>query len=205
MSGRFHNYDKGSSRSARDDSRPHKDYNERRESRERRRSRSRSPRRWSPGRRRDYSPKRSSSSRDRDYDDGRRRKSPEWDESEDVPAPPPPPRITKISIDFNKPKAPIKMNLGGPAKPVAKPTVASVFNADDDDEPEEMPAEARMRMRNIGRETPTSAGPNSFGKTKQGFCDAKKVFEKNLKQALEMADKPAIPKLPQTIYKIKGP
>lgn len=97
------------------------------------------------------------------------------------------------------------MNIGGPAKPVAKPTVASVFN-DDDDEPEEMPAEARMRMRNIGRETPTSAGPNSFGKTKQGFCDAKKVFEKNLKQALEQADnKPAIPKLPQTIYKIKGP
>lgn len=43
------------------------------------------------------------------------------------------------------------MNIGGPAKPVAKPTIASVFNADDDDEPEEMPAEARMRMRNIGR------------------------------------------------------
>lgn len=97
------------------------------------------------------------------------------------------------------------MNMGGPAKPVAKPTIASVFNADDDDEPEEMPAEARMRMRNIGRETPTSAGPNSFGKTKQGFCDAKKVFEKNLKQALEMADKPAMPKLPQTIYKLAGP
>lgn len=54
------------------------------------------------------------------------------------------------------------------------------------------------------RETPTSAGPNSFGKTKQGFCDAKKVFEKNLKQALETADKPAV-KFPQTIYKIKGP
>lgn len=53
------------------------------------------------------------------------------------------------------------------------------------------------------RETPTSAGPNSFGKTKQGFCDAKKVFEKNLKQALETADKPT-PKIkfPQTIYKI---
>uniref|UniRef100_A0A2A4J0B2 PEST proteolytic signal-containing nuclear protein n=1 Tax=Heliothis virescens TaxID=7102 RepID=A0A2A4J0B2_HELVI len=112
----------------------------------------------------------------------------------DVPAPPPPPRITKISIGFNKPKAPIKMNIGGPAKPVAKPAIASVFSADDDDdEPEEMPAEVRMRMRNIGRETPTSAGPNSFGKTKQGFCDAKKVFEKNLKQALEMADKPAMP------------
>lgn len=57
----------------------------------------------------------------------------------------------------------------------------------------------------ISRETPTSAGPNSFGKTKQGFCDAKKVFEKNLKQALETnADKP-MPKFPQTIYKIKGP
>ena len=75
----------------------------------------------------------------------------EWDEPEDVPAPPPPPRITKISIGFNKPKAPIKMNIGGPVKPIAKPTIASVFNADDDDEPEEMPAEARMRMRNIGR------------------------------------------------------
>lgn len=78
-----------------------------------------------------------------------RRRSSDYEDPEEVPAPPPPPRITKISIDFNKPKAPIKMNLGGPAKPVA--TVASVFNADDDDEPEEMPAEARMRMRNIGR------------------------------------------------------
>ncbi|XP_011687576.1 PREDICTED: PEST proteolytic signal-containing nuclear protein-like isoform X1 [Wasmannia auropunctata] len=75
------------------------------------------------------------------------------------------------------------------AAPAPKPTVASVFNADDDDEPEEMPAEARMRMRNIGRETPTSAGPNSFGKTKQGFCDSKKIFEKTLKKAMEEANK----------------
>lgn len=52
-----------------------------------------------------------------------------------------------------------------------------------------MPAEARMRMRNIGRETPTSAGPNSFGKTKQGFCDSKKIFEKTLKKAMEDANK----------------
>jgi len=37
----------------------------------------------------------------------------------------------------------------------------------------------------FSRETPTSAGPNSFGKTKQGFCDAKKVFEKTLKKAME--------------------
>lgn len=64
-------------------------------------------------------------------------------------------------------------------------TVAAAFNVDDDDEVEEMPPEARMRMRNIGRDTPTSAGPNSFGKTKQGFCDSKKVFEKSLKKKME--------------------
>ncbi|KAG6451121.1 hypothetical protein O3G_MSEX006968 [Manduca sexta] len=77
-----------------------------------------------------------------------------WESDEDVPAPPPPPRITKISIGFTKPKAPIKMTLGGQPKPatITKPAVASVFNTDDDDdEPEEMPAEAKMRMRNIGR------------------------------------------------------
>lgn len=34
------------------------------------------------------------------------------------------------------------------------------------------------------RNTPTSSGPNSFGKTKQGFSDAKRVFEKNLNQAM---------------------
>lgn len=32
-----------------------------------------------------------------------------------------------------------------------KMTVAAAFNQDSDDEPEEMPPEARMRMRNIGR------------------------------------------------------
>lgn len=37
------------------------------------------------------------------------------------------------------------------------------------------------------RDTPTSSGPNSFGKTKQGFSDAKKVFERNLKEAMENA------------------
>lgn len=57
----------------------------------------------------------------------------------------------------------------------------------------------------ISRETPTSAGPNSFGKTKQGFCDAKKVFEKNLKHALETVEgRKGVPKFPQTIYKISG-
>lgn len=48
----------------------------------------------------------------------------------------------------------IQMKLGaqkpsGSVKP--KMSVASVFNQDSDDEPEEMPPEARMRMRNIGR------------------------------------------------------
>lgn len=37
------------------------------------------------------------------------------------------------------------------ATPVLKPKVASVFDEGSDEEPEEMPAEARMRMRNIGR------------------------------------------------------
>lgn len=97
--------------------------------------------------------------------------------------------------------------------------MASVFGDESDEEPEEMPPEARMRMRNIGRytllvvelvstniieltehiscrDTPTSAGPNSYGKTKQGFCNAKKVFEKTLKEAaLEVSDdKPSKPK-----------
>lgn len=41
----------------------------------------------------------------------------------------------------------------------------------------------------ICRDTPTSAGPNSYGKTKQGFCNSKKVFEKTLKEAaLEVSD-----------------
>ena len=50
---------------------------------------------------------------------------------------------------------------------------------------EEMPVEAKMRMRNVGRETITSSGPNSFGKTKQGFTDANKLFERQLKEAMD--------------------
>ena len=42
-----------------------------------------------------------------------------------------------------------------------------------------------MKMRNIGRETATSSGPNSFGKTRQGFIDANKLFEKNLQEAMD--------------------
>ncbi|XP_055626336.1 PEST proteolytic signal-containing nuclear protein-like isoform X4 [Toxorhynchites rutilus septentrionalis] len=94
---------------------------------------------------------------------------------------------TKTSSSFQmqkgKPSA-IQMKLMTAQKketPKLMKPVANAFAADDsDDEPEEMPAECRMRMRNIGRDTPTSSGPNSFGKTKHGFCDAKKIFEKKL-------------------------
>lgn len=82
----------------------------------------------------------------------------------------------------------IKIKLGGSGtgavavrKPeVTKLKVSSAFCAEDDDSDgeEDMPAFAAMRMKNIGRNTPTSSGPNSFGKTKHGFCDQKKIFEK---------------------------
>ncbi|XP_023014413.1 PEST proteolytic signal-containing nuclear protein [Leptinotarsa decemlineata] len=84
----------------------------------------------------------------------------------------------------------IQMKLGSVKKEVtSKPklSVAAAFNQDSDSEPEEMPPQARMRMRNIGRDTPTSSGPNSFGKTKQGFSDAQKLFEKSLKDAMNSA------------------
>lgn len=48
----------------------------------------------------------------------------------------------------------IQMKLGAnKTKEINKPklSVAAVFNADEDSEPEEMPPEAKMRMRNIGR------------------------------------------------------
>lgn len=63
--------------------------------------------------------------------------------------------------------------------------VAAVFNAEDSSDEEEMPAEAKMRMRNVGRETITSSGPNSFGKTKRGFTDSNKLFERQLKEAMD--------------------
>lgn len=47
----------------------------------------------------------------------------------------------------------IQMKLSGqkPTPNKQKLSVASAFNQDSDDEPEEMPPEAKMRMRNIGR------------------------------------------------------
>ncbi|XP_049296947.1 PEST proteolytic signal-containing nuclear protein-like [Anopheles funestus] len=98
-------------------------------------------------------------------------------------------RASAGPLDGTKPKPPvagIQMKLAAPASkepPRLMKPVANAFRlADDSDdsEPEEMPAECRMRMRNIGRDTPTSSGPNSFGKTKHGFCDSKKIFEKKI-------------------------
>uniref|UniRef100_A0A8C5LDX3 PEST proteolytic signal-containing nuclear protein n=1 Tax=Jaculus jaculus TaxID=51337 RepID=A0A8C5LDX3_JACJA len=60
-------------------------------------------------------------------------------------------------------------------------SVAAAFNENEDSEPEEMPPEAKMRMKNIGRDTPTSAGPNSFNKGKHGFSDNQKLWERNIK------------------------
>lgn len=90
---------------------------------------------------------------------------------------------TGFKMQKPKPLA-IQMKLGAAPKKetpkLLKPVANAFAGEDSDDEPEEMPAECRMRMRNIGRDTPTSSGPNSFGKTKHGFCDSKKIFEKKL-------------------------
>lgn len=119
--------------------------------------------------------------------------------SRDAKAPPPPliPKISmnlKPNISASKSGSSIQLKLNAPAKkpvvPLAKPSVASAFNDDSDDEVEEMPAEAKMRMRNIGKNTPTSSGPNSFGKTAIGFVDSKKIFEKKMQQMLkDMSEK----------------
>ena len=53
------------------------------------------------------------------------------------------------------------------------------------DEDDDMPQEAKMRMRNVGRQTITSSGPNSFGKTRAGFVDANKLFERQLQEAMD--------------------
>lgn len=102
-----------------------------------------------------------------------------------------------ISLQKSKPSPTISIQLGqpkkGPSGPVASSgllknrstKVAELFNQNDSSDEEEMPLEAKMKMRNIGRDTITSSGPNSFGKTKQGFCDDKKLFERKLKAAME--------------------
>lgn len=88
--------------------------------------------------------------------------------------------------------APIKMALQTPSTktvvPVVKPKagkIAAVFNEDSESDEEEMPMEAKMRMKNVGRDTRTAAGPNSFGKGNLGFCDRTKMIERDLKRQME--------------------
>lgn len=80
--------------------------------------------------------------------------------------------FNKTASNLSKNTGGIQIKLNAPAKPapvIQKSTkISNVFNADEDSDPEEMPEYAKMRMRNIGKDTPTSSGPNSFGKTKQG-------------------------------------
>jgi hypothetical protein len=42
-----------------------------------------------------------------------------------------------------------------------------------------------MRMKNVGRQTITSSGPNSFGKGSMGFYDHNAMLERQLKAAME--------------------
>uniref|UniRef100_A0A8C5P872 PEST proteolytic signal-containing nuclear protein n=1 Tax=Leptobrachium leishanense TaxID=445787 RepID=A0A8C5P872_9ANUR len=96
-----------------------------------------------------------------------------------------------IGSQSSKKQPSISIKLGASKPKEVVPTVtqkkkalAAVFN-EDDSEPEEMPPEAKMRMKNIGRDTPTSAGPNSFNKGKHGFSDSQKLWERNVKSHLE--------------------
>ncbi|KAM9319236.1 PEST proteolytic signal-containing nuclear protein [Gastrophryne carolinensis] len=115
--------------------------------------------------------------------------------SEEPDNEPCPPKVSKIGFalggQIGKKSSSISIKLGATkpkdtpaAAPRKKSSVASVFN-EDDSEPEEMPPEAKMRMKNIGRDTPTSAGPNSFNKGKHGFSDTQKLWERNLKSKIE--------------------
>lgn len=78
-------------------------------------------------------------------------------DKEDVQSKEEPKKLENISLGAkNRLKSmSIQMKIGAKKEPstVNKPklTVAAAFNQDSDSEPEEMPPEARMRMRNIGR------------------------------------------------------
>uniref|UniRef100_A0A8C5YCB0 PEST proteolytic signal-containing nuclear protein n=1 Tax=Microcebus murinus TaxID=30608 RepID=A0A8C5YCB0_MICMU len=68
-----------------------------------------------------------------------------------------------IGSQTTKKASAISIKLGSSKPKETVPTlapktlsVAAAFNEDKDSEPEEMPPEAKMRMKNIGRDTPTS-------------------------------------------------
>ncbi|XP_047383151.1 PEST proteolytic signal-containing nuclear protein-like [Sciurus carolinensis] len=116
-------------------------------------------------------------------------------EEEAADLPTKPTKISKfgfaIGSQTTKKASAISIKLGSSKPKETVPTlapktlsVAAAFNEDEDSEPEEMPPEAKMRMKNIGRDTPTSAGPNSFNKGKHGFSDNQKLWERNIKSHL---------------------
>lgn len=116
-------------------------------------------------------------------------------EEEAADFPTKPTKISKfgfaIGSQTTKKASAISIKLGSSKPKETVPTlapktlsVAAAFNEDEDSEPEEMPPEAKMRMKNIGRDTPTSAGPNSFNKGKHGFSDNQKLWERNIKSHL---------------------
>ncbi len=73
--------------------------------------------------------------------------------------------------------------LSSPAE--KKKKVADIFCQDNSDSEEEIPAEAKMRMKNLGKDTPTSAGPNSFNKGRGGFSDVRKVQQKKIQDLIK--------------------
>ncbi|CAH1785969.1 unnamed protein product, partial [Owenia fusiformis] len=143
-----------------------------------------------------------------------KRKSTDHGEAEDGDGPPvkkstgfgsfnPQKKLTMNIGGSNKAIKPIKMSLGSKTQEKTKETsqsrvnktslsVAKAFQDDSDDSEDEMPPEAKMRMRNLGKNTITPTGPNSFGKGNLGFCDRRKVIERELqKQMDDLADKDA--------------
>ncbi|KAH9278602.1 PEST proteolytic signal-containing nuclear protein [Echinococcus granulosus] len=82
--------------------------------------------------------------------------------------------------------------------------VAKVFGQDEESEEEEMPMEARIRMRNKGRETPTSSGPNSFGKSRYGFIDRRALLNKQLEALNERVSGDNEDRSTSTVWKVEA-
>ena len=97
-----------------------------------------------------------------------------------------------------KPKAPkLIAKIGHLQNPKIPPktgkqkiTAATVFGGESsDDEGEEMPFEAKLRLKNVGKNTPTSAGPNSFGKISgKGFIDPRVQWKKVIEDTKKRTD-----------------
>ncbi|XP_065907288.1 PEST proteolytic signal-containing nuclear protein-like [Dysidea avara] len=90
--------------------------------------------------------------------------------------------VTTFGFGKKKKQSGITIQLQSQAKTAETKLVpklgaaAAAFN-DESDEEEEMPLEAKLRMKNIGKGTPTASGPNSFGKTSQGFTNERRVWD----------------------------